>query len=374
MESFPLLFMLLLFLIKLVQTHGNKLFTYKSSSPIDKTPEPPRADFITSAISEFIKRGSDDEYTLQDAKYLLRDLRVPAENIDFIVETAQKVYKVLEDEDQGVNIKIEGGLSNKIIPPDAINVCLKPGGVFAAFFVALMGKDTYQVESTKELIYMMAIYAGFLPPVIYDDKVQICQTVFEGFGGKKHAVQLRSIKINGQLESFFPYLATQTVISFTVNRVSEYETNKEFNAQAKISGTIADKTALNFFATDYAVNKAKYIVDAPINIHVSAFALEAYWFKTENERLWASKAPGIALVPNESGKGCLYDFTGYLLSAKAAPVSLKPTGCMVSIKLYDGDEAECIDVFVNTENITSGQMKRNIMVKGTLWLQGEIAI
>lgn len=212
-----------------------------------------------------------------------------------------------------------------------------------------------------------------MPPIALNEQIQIYQTSFEGFGGRNHAVQLRAVKVNGQRKNFFPYLITQTATSFSIQEIHEWESNKGFNTEADIKGTVANKLAFSFFAADYAVNKGTYFSNARLKVRLSAFAFEAYWFKTENERLVAKKAPGIVLSPKGVGSLSLYDFTGHVLKVKAAPVSLKYTGCIVSVKLLDDDWNATLDIFINTENITSGIMKRDIMIKGTLWLQGEIA-
>lgn len=286
---------------------------------------------------------------------------------------AQKVYEALHNKQRQNNIEISDIPIGKLIIPDSIVFHLKPREQYANFFRALVGKNAYRDKSTKDVIYVMATYAGFLPPIMNNNSVQICQTSFDGFGGQKHAVQLRTINVNGQRKNFFPYLSTKTVMTFSTQEIHEWESDKGFNTEAEIKGIVADKIALSFFAADYAVKKDAYCIKASLKVHLSAFAFEVYCLKTENERLTANKAPGITLSPKIVGCHNLYDFTGYVLIVKAARISLKNTGYIVSIKLFDHDLLNIVDVFVNAENIISGQIKRNIMVKGTLWLQGEIA-
>jgi hypothetical protein len=347
---------------------------YRPTDPIDSIPKPLPSDFILLAIKAFIESGK----STKEVKNMLHGLNVPDEKIDFVVDRAQKVYTAWYDKHQKANSSVKSEtiieLSQRSddISTSSVIMHLKPKEQYADFFRALMGKEIYRIKSTDELIFLMASYTAFLPPVKFNSQAQICQSSFYGFGGKDNNVQLRVININGQRKNFFPYLATQTSMRFMTNEIFEWESNG-FNAEAEVKGKRDDKTELSFFATDYAVNKEKYLNHAEINICISAFAFHIYELKAPKNTLSSN-----IIIPdlNSSEKHSLYNFTGFVLRLKAAPISPKFTGWILTIKLFengDGQIPTTIDVFVNTENITSGKMRKNIIVKGTLWLQGEIA-
>jgi hypothetical protein len=356
---------------------------YKPGSVvIDPIPKPPPSDFILSAIKAFVESGKK----VEEVKEILRALNVQDNKVDLVVDIAEKVYKDWCDRQQKANSRsIEISSITKSVniqerPDDIIAspviVHLKPREQYIDFFKALIGKETYRNKSTEELLYLMTTYATFLSPVRLNGIAQIYQVSFNGFGGAYSAIKLRVIKVNDQRENFFPYLATKTSAPFKTNEVFEWESNSGFNTEAEIRGTRNDKVALSFFATDYAVNREKYLNKAEINIRISAFASYIYEFKGQDNT--SSSDTTSFVIPNlkNSGKQSMYNFTGTVLKISTSSISLKSTSYILTIRLFkntDGQNPTTIEVFVNTENITSGRMRKNIIVKGTLWLQGEIA-
>ncbi|UOE50175.1 hypothetical protein MTO98_03705 [Mucilaginibacter sp. SMC90] len=373
-------------LVSLLVKKGNdyifKENDYRPADPIDSIPKSPPSDFILLAIKAFIESGK----SVEEVKTMLHELNVPDDKTDLVVNIAEKVYKDWCDRKQKANSRSVGILSTtksvniQELPDDIIAspviVHLKPREQYIDFFIALIGKETYRNKATEELLYLMITYATFLSPVKLNSIAQIYQVAFNGFGGAHSAIKLRVIKVNDQRENFFPYLTTKTSAPFKTNEVFEWENNSGFNTEAEIRGTRNDKVALSFFATDYAVNREKYLNKAEINIRISAFALYIYEFKGQDNT--SSSNTASVVIPNlkNSGKQSMYNFTGTVLNMSTSSISLKSTSYVLTVRLFkntDGQNPTTIEVFVNTENIKSGRMRKNIVVKGTLWLQGEIA-
>lgn len=144
---------------RVARSNESKPFSNSSYYPANDNPKLPSQDFIISAVNVFIEAGNNDEATLTRIKHHLREVNLPSEKIDFVADMAQKVYEVLQSRPGRNNIEVNAELANNLSISEPIIFCLKPRELYANFFRALIGKDSYRMKSTKEVIYVMATYA-----------------------------------------------------------------------------------------------------------------------------------------------------------------------------------------------------------------------
>ena len=189
-------------------------------------------------------------------------------------------------------------------------------------------------------------------------------------------MRLRTIKVNDQIISSFPYLATKSLMPLAINEVIEWESHTGLNSEAEIRATRKDKTELSFFATDYAVNSARYLNNAESYVRISAFACDICEFNP-NEYPRPLKVAEPVKIPDITGteKLSMHKFTGRVVKMKEVSISENATAYILTLRMFENSDNRLynvIDVFVNAENIISGEIEQNSVVKGTFWLQGEL--
>lgn len=344
---------------------------------ITPLPQPPQPDYILVAIRAF----AGSEMSPIAVKGMLLRLNVPDTDADEVIDIAQKVCKALRDKEQHTDYAADTGQVNVLQRADSTTTypvlkTSKPAEQYAGFYKMLFGESKYQEESTHELIYFMCSYSSFLPPVKSNDRAQIFQISFGGFGGRFSAVRLRTIKVNDRIVNTFPYMATKSLMPLITSEVIEWDDNTGVNSGAEIKATRRDNTELSFFATDYAVNRERYLNNAEISVRISAFAYDICELNP-HEHLRTLNITAPPKIPDLTGteKLSMHKFAGRVVKMKKILISEDDTAYILTLKLFENTDRQIynlIDVFVNAENITSGEMQQNIVVKGTFWLQGEL--
>ncbi len=79
-----------------------------------------------------------------------------------------------------------------------------------------------------------------------------------------------AVEVNERVVTFFPLLSTTKSVPVEIKSVLEWTHSDKIEAQ--ILGSGREKFALNFFATDYAENREKYLKDTILNIALAGFA------------------------------------------------------------------------------------------------------
>ncbi|AYL97419.1 hypothetical protein [Mucilaginibacter celer] len=371
---------LVIYIVKISSSSSGSGDTYRYTGPATPMPQPPEPDYILVAIKAFVV----SEMSPTGVRALLSRLNVEDKEADEVVDIAQKVAKAWYAREQDTDdatgmepVAVLQHIDDLVTYP--VRKYSKPGEQYADFFRMLMGKATYEDESAYELISYMASYSSFLPPVRVSDRAQIFQMSFGGFGGRFSAARFRTIKVNDQIVNSFPYLATKSLMPLTTNEVIEWEGDTAINTEAEIKATRRDNTELSFFATDYAVNRQRYLNDTEINVRISAFAGEIREFNPQEHLRSLNIDTEAAKVPDLKGteRLSMYNFTARVVKMKEVSISKNNTAYILTLRMFENTDRQIyniIDVFVNAENIISGEMHQNIVVRGTFWLQGELVI
>jgi hypothetical protein len=207
-------------------------------------------------------------------------------------------------------------------------------------------------------------------PISVNENVLIKEADFKETGGNSDRVKIRTVSMNDNVISGFPYLKTNSSLPFHTKRIIEWTHIK--NMEAEIVGGGRDTFGLAFFATDYATNKHKYKTEQFLNIKISAFAfvLEKYNPTDPNSQNMVGYFP-TKQIPVRT----CFDFIGKINSFKECVLSNDNGGFIVNIKLIDNDDDPNffnIDIFINKENLRIDKLTNGLAVTGVLWFQGEI--
>lgn len=344
---------------------GSALFVTKSTTG---------AEYLEMATNAMIH----DNKTIEEIKQLLRDKGMYEENIDLYAKKAKERYDKWVSENgkpQQFTAMQQYELLHKQPARANLTIMLSnaPAEDHAHHFCALIGKQRFYTDQGREILYRTTDAALDKDPIMQSDTASIRQISFWQFGGAEFNPQLRVVSANGKQDAVFPYLKTDLIISFQTKNIIEWETRNLL--EAEIQGSLDNGLSLGFYATDYAVNKAKYKSRQDINVKLSAFVLEIGNSERDKDDLQSSENIAGYWPSEQYGSYSYFEFEGTRLGLESADIDILSRGGILKLKISDSKHRKdlIIDAYITTSNIRASKANNSNNVTGTLWFQGELA-
>lgn len=186
-------------------------------------------------------------------------------------------------------------------------------------------------------------------------------------------VTLNMWKIDNKSKIYFPNVHTKEVLSFETKEIKEYIESD--NLEALISGNGKTLFGLDFYASDYAINREFYLSQKHININISAICLVLDIGNITREGFDTDFA---GYVPNDNlGALGIYDFIGPLRAFKEISIlENNVNGYLLTVNIVrneQGDDYFILDMFVNKENMRFENLEIGMKLTGAIQFLGQIA-
>ncbi|MCB9309408.1 MAG: hypothetical protein H6567_05040 [Lewinellaceae bacterium] len=175
--------------------------------------------------------------------------------------------------------------------------------------------------------------------------------------------------------SAFPYLKTSYKLPFSTKEIIEW--THVNNCEAEIIGGGRDTFGLDFFATDYAINKSQYQQNKNFELSLSAVAFVVDKNESDQNTEVAFSEDFVAYIPSSNiQRQTYYDFIGKVIDFEEVSINNLNTGYIARVKLINDDSDPnflTVDMFMNKENMRINSLDKGMKISGLLWFQGEIA-
>jgi hypothetical protein len=181
------------------------------------------------------------------------------------------------------------------------------------------------------------------------------------------------IEVDEKIITFYPSLDSSKNIPVTVKSILEWK--HSYKKEAQIIGSGRDEFALNFFATDYAENREKYIKGGVLNIALVGFAyiIDSDEIQDVDYTIF-SKEFCVYLPSSTLDTGYDFDFIGQVVDDSKNVKYNKEEMLFFDVKLINNDEFSFIlPMVVNPKNMRVDSIKKGDMISGCFWLQGRIS-
>lgn len=343
------------------------LYTRRSTSTLQ---------YIDIATKAMINEGKKEE----EVKTMLINIGLPEDHLDIILGKANRNYKNwlndMATKPPLSSFELYEQLTKSTPAPKPTIKVIKHGGEnHALHFCTLIGFKRYYELNGRSLLYATTNRALSTTPAIHNEEVAIRQSSLAKTVNKSNNnPYLRAVSINAERVAVYPYLNTKSKIHFYTHQIVEWE-NGEPIVEAEIEGSINQDLLLNFFATDYAVNKQIYQSQSSIEVRLSALVLEL--FKSDKDTNDINQQPkGIWINRNYNSKS-YFSFEGVILEINSASIDALTLSCIMKLKLGKGNRPGTdlvIDAYVTNNNIKADKIQTGMLVQGILWFQGEIAV
>ncbi len=332
--------------------------------------------YIDIATKAMISEGKKEE----DVKTMLINKGLPEDHLDIILGKAKLNYKNwLNDTATRPPLSsfelYEQLTKSTLTPKPTIKVIKHRGEDHALHFCCLIDFKRYYELNGRSLLYATTNRALSTTPTIQNEDVAIRQSSLAKAANKSNNnPYLRAVTISGEREAVYPYLKTNSKTRFYTQQIVEWE-NGEPIVEAEIEGSLNKDLPLNFFATDYAVNKQIYQSQSSIEIGLSALVLEL--FKSDKDTNDINQQPkGIWINRNYNSKS-YFSFEGVILEINSASIDALTLSCIMKLKLGKSDWPGTdlvVDAYVTNSNIKTDKIQAGMLVQGILWFQGEIVV
>jgi len=188
-------------------------------------------------------------------------------------------------------------------------------------------------------------------------------------------LKLRVLTDTKNVISAFPYLKTNYKLPYTTKEIIEW---KHMNkSEAEIKGGGRNTFGFDFFPTDYAINKSKYIQNNEIQLHVSAIAFVVDKSETNQNTEVKFSDDFVSYMPSSNlPRQTYYDFIAKVIDFKKVELVNLNQGYLAKVKLINDDSDPnffTVDMFMNKENMRMTTLEKGMKISGLLWFQGEIA-
>jgi len=188
-------------------------------------------------------------------------------------------------------------------------------------------------------------------------------------------LRLRVLTDTKNVLSAFPYLKTSYQLPFSIKEIIEWKHMN--NCEAEIKGGGRNTFGFDFFPTDYAINKNRYIQNKEIKLKVSAIAFVVDKSEvTQNTEVQFSE-DFVSYLPSSSlPRQTYYDFIAKVIDFEEVRLNNSSEGFIAKVQLinYDNDpDFFNVDMFMNKENMRIPNLEKGMKISGLLWFQGEIA-
>ena len=189
-------------------------------------------------------------------------------------------------------------------------------------------------------------------------------------------LKLRVLTDTKSILSAFPYLKTNYKLPYSIKEIIEW---KHMNkCEAEIKGGGRNTFGFDFFPTDYAINKTKYIENKEIQLHVSAIAFVVDKSVINQNTEVKFSEDFVSYMPSSNfPRQTYYDFIAKVIDFNEVILDNQNQGYIAKVKLINNDSDPnffTVDMFMNKENMRIQTIEKGMKISGLLWFQGEIAI
>lgn len=188
-------------------------------------------------------------------------------------------------------------------------------------------------------------------------------------------LNLRVLTDTKNVLSAFPYLRTNYILPYKTKEIIEW---KHMNkCEAEIKGGGRNTFGLDFFPTDYAINKSKYISNNEFQLHVSAIAFVVDKSEMNQDTEVKFSEDFVSYMPSSNlPRQTYYDFIAKVIDFDEVTFDNNDQGYITKVKLINKDldpNFFTVDMFMNKENMRIQSLEKGMKISGLLWFQGEIA-
>ena len=189
-------------------------------------------------------------------------------------------------------------------------------------------------------------------------------------------LNLRVLTDKKNVLSAFPYLKTNYKLPYSTKEIIEW---KHMNkCEAEIKGGGRNTFGFDFFPTDYAINKSKYIQNKEFKLHISAIAFVVDKSELNHDTEVKFSDDFVSYMPSSNlPRQTYYDFIGMVLDFDEVILDNNDQGYIAKVKLINEDSDPnffTVEMFMNKENMRISILEKGMKISGLLWFQGEMAI
>lgn len=260
---------------------------------------------------------------------------------------------------------------DEITPHPEITISEIDNGSHGDNIGGLIGFNTLNDESGRNLINELIAKAMSSQAEIATKSYQLKATSISNNPNLK----LRVLTDTKNLLSAFPYLKTNYKIPFATKEIIEWKHMN--NCEAEIKGGGRNTFGFDFFPTDYAVNKSKYLENKELQLHVSAiaFLVDKSEINQDTEVIFSDDF--VSYMPSSNlPRQTYYDFIGKVIEFEEVTLDNGNQGYIAKVQLINEDSDQnffTVDTFMNKENMRLPTINVGMKISGLLWFQGEIA-
>lgn len=188
-------------------------------------------------------------------------------------------------------------------------------------------------------------------------------------------LKLRVLTNTKNVLSAFPYLKTNYKLPFSTKEIIEWKHVN--NCEAEIKGGGRSTFGFDFFPTDYAINKSKYIQNKEFQLNVSAIAFVVDKSEINQNTEVKFSEDFVSYMPSSNlPRQTYYDFIAKVIDFEEVELNNLNQGYLAKVKLINDDSDPnffTVDMFMNKENMRIPSLEKGMKISGLLWFQGEIA-
>jgi len=336
-----------------------------------------RAISITQYIAIATKAMISDGKSIDDIKTILINRGLHEDHFEAVLNRAQQNYKKWFNETGKPTLNAFELYQQSTQSPQKtkplVEITTHEGEDHALHFCALTDHSRYYEISGRSILQAAVNRALVNPSTITsNEETEIRQVTFARVGSNAVNPCLRVVTINQQTEAVYPYIRTELKTNFYTQHIIEWN-NGDPIVEAEVDGNLNRTLPLSFFATDYAVNKHVYQTQTSIGIRLSALVLELSEANKNTNEINRQER-GFWIDKKHSNKS-YFSFEAVVLEIKEASIDRLSTGFVVTMKFGEGNAplTPVIDTYISYNNIKAYNLTEGMLVKGTLWFQGEIA-
>ncbi|WP_430411515.1 hypothetical protein [Kordia sp.] len=275
------------------------------------------------------------------------------EGKDYFQERIEREPKMIENE-VGITIK-------------TVN-----NGKVGDFWGGIFGFEFFRSTSPEKLYEYIALAQEEGVSLRNDKVVSVRELTFD-------RLTLRVVSEHKQMKTSFPTIHTNYAIEVEHTQIDEWENTN--NLEAIVHGSGRDTFGIRYFATDYAINREKYLQNKKHRMQLSAIAYVVDIPTEEKEGKGDVKFSDnfcMYMPSQESAEFGCFDFVGILEGIQEANYfnDSKHSGYILKVKLINNEEIEdffTIDMFVNQKNMRFSDLVMGMKLTGMFQLLGEIA-
>lgn len=240
---------------------------------------------------------------------------------------------------------------------------------------ALIGFKTLEEGTGGKIVQEIIDQAIATPTSLNYQKFSLHSYPLVKNNSRGASLNIRALAHRRQMVSAYPYLKTSYKLPYATKEIIEWK--HVHNCEAEIKGGGRDVFGLDFFPTDYAINKQRYQENKNIEVHLSALALVVD--KHTNDESGGTKFSEdfVAYMPSSRlPRVTYYDFIGMVISCEEVQLDKLNSGYMAKVRLINHDEDPdflAVEMFMHKENMRIPSLTPGMKITGLLWFQGEIA-